>query len=173
MTRGQQPLPVRDDLRELSPYGAPQLDVAVPLNTNENPYPPSDALRRAIADAVAGVAGTLNRYPDRDATELRKDLAGYLGHGLTAPQLWAANAFDIVRVTTSRGRPGSSDSALGVPSRPNSAYASSTTTMPGAASQIAAMRSRGTAVPVGLFGEVTKTTSGARSRTCAAAVVSP
>jgi histidinol-phosphate aminotransferase len=103
-----EPLPVRDDLKELSPYGAPQLDVAVALNTNENPYPPSDALRRAIADAVAGVAGTLNRYPDRDATELRKDLAGYLGHGLTAPQLWAANGSNeiIQQLLQAFGGPG-------------------------------------------------------------------
>jgi histidinol-phosphate aminotransferase len=84
-------LPIRDDLRDLHAYGAPQLDVPVQLNTNENPYPPSAALRKAIADAVADVAGTLNRYPDRDAVDLRKDLAAYLGHGLTARQLWAAN----------------------------------------------------------------------------------
>jgi len=66
-------------------------DVPVRLNVNENPYPPSPALARAIADAVAGVAGTLNRYPDRDAAALRDDLAGYLGHGLTREQVWAAN----------------------------------------------------------------------------------
>ena len=90
------PMPVRDDLADLHPYGAPQLDVAVRLNTNENPYPPSPRLARAVADAVAGVAGTLNRYPDRDAVELRKDLADYLGHGLTAAQTWAANGSNEV-----------------------------------------------------------------------------
>ncbi len=84
-------LPVRDDLKDLHPYGAPQLDVPVRLNTNENPYPPSETLRKAVADAVAEVAGTLNRYPDRDALDLRKDLADYLGHDLTARQVWAAN----------------------------------------------------------------------------------
>ena len=78
---------VRDDLAGLTPYGAPQIDVPVRLNTNENPYPPSPRMVRAIADAVAEAAGTLNRYPDRDATELRKDLADYLGHGLTAAPL--------------------------------------------------------------------------------------
>ena len=82
---------LREDLRHLHPYGAPQLDVPVQLNTNENPYAPSESLRRAIADAVANVAGTLNRYPDRDAVDLRKDLADYLGHDLTAQQVWAAN----------------------------------------------------------------------------------
>ena len=90
------PLPVRDDLKDLHPYGAPQIDVPVRLNTNENPYPPSPALQRAIADAVARAAATLNRYPDRDAVELRKDLADYLGHGLTARHVWAANGSNEV-----------------------------------------------------------------------------
>jgi histidinol-phosphate aminotransferase len=84
-------LPVREDLAGHTPYGAPQIDVPVRLNTNENPYPPSPTMVTAIATAVAEVAGTLNRYPDRDAAALRADLAGYLGHGLTASQVWAAN----------------------------------------------------------------------------------
>jgi histidinol-phosphate aminotransferase len=83
--------PIRPDLAGRSPYGAPQLDVPVRLNTNENPYPPPPALAREIVDAVAAAAGSLNRYPDRDAMALRADLAAYLGHGLTAPQVWGAN----------------------------------------------------------------------------------
>jgi hypothetical protein len=81
-----------------------------------------------------------------------------------------ANAFDIVRVTISRGWRGSSVSADGVPSRANSAYASSTTTMPGAASRIASTVSSGWAVPVGLLGEVTNTTSGRCSSIAATAL---
>src|SRR5271167_743206 len=81
------PLSVRADLQGLHPYGAPQIDVPVLLNTNENPYPPSPALQRAIADAVAEAAATLNRYPDLDA---------YLGHGLTGRHLWAANGSNEV-----------------------------------------------------------------------------
>ncbi len=83
--------PIRPDLAGRSPYGAPQLDVPVRLNTNENPFPPPPALVQAITGAVAGVAGSLNRYPDRDAMALRAELAAYLGHGLTARQVWAAN----------------------------------------------------------------------------------
>jgi histidinol-phosphate aminotransferase len=83
--------PIRPDLAGRSPYGAPQLDVPVRLNTNENPFPPPPVLVQAITDAVAGVAGSLNRYPDRDAMALRAELAAYLGHGLTARQVWAAN----------------------------------------------------------------------------------
>jgi histidinol-phosphate aminotransferase len=87
---------VRDDLNDLHPYGAPQLDVQVRLNTNENPYPPSARLCAAVADAVAQAAAGMNRYPDRDAVELRKDLADYLGHGLTGGHVWAANGSNEV-----------------------------------------------------------------------------
>jgi histidinol-phosphate aminotransferase len=108
VTARQSELPVRDDLKDLHPYGAPQLDVPVRLNTNENPYPPSEALQKAIADAVAAVAGTLNRYPDRDALDLRKDLADYLGHNLTARQVWAANGSNeiIQQLLQAFGGPG-------------------------------------------------------------------
>ena len=71
-------LPLRDELRGQVPYGAPQLDVAVALNTNENPYPPNPEVVADIAAAVADAATTLNRYPDRDARALRADLAAYL-----------------------------------------------------------------------------------------------
>ena len=84
-------LPIRSDLAGRHPYGAPQLDVPVRLNTNENPYPPSAAVVADIAATIAEVAGGLNRYPDRDAIDLRTALADYLGHGLTAAATWAAN----------------------------------------------------------------------------------
>ncbi|MEV4064474.1 histidinol-phosphate transaminase [Nonomuraea dietziae] len=89
-------LPIRDDLRGRKPYGAPQLDVPVQLNTNENPYPPSKALVDDLAEEIRRDAAGLNRYPDRDALALRADLAGYLGHGLTTEQLWAANGSNEV-----------------------------------------------------------------------------
>jgi histidinol-phosphate aminotransferase len=89
-------LPLRPDLAGRTAYGAPQLDVPVRLNTNENPYGPSPGLAGAIADAVAQVAGRLNRYPDRDAVALRQDLAAYLGHGLSWRQVWAANGSNEV-----------------------------------------------------------------------------
>jgi histidinol-phosphate aminotransferase len=107
VTTGQT-LPLRADLANRTPYGAPQIDVPVRLNTNENPYSPSPALVRAVADAVADVAGTLNRYPDRDATGLRDDLAGYLGHDLTRAQVWAANGSNeiIQQILQAFGGPG-------------------------------------------------------------------
>ncbi len=101
-------LPLRPDLAGMTAYGAPQLDVPVQLNTNENPYPPSAALVRAITDAVAEVAGTLNRYPDRDAVALREDLAGYLGHRLAVGNVWAANGSNeiIQQLLQAFGGPG-------------------------------------------------------------------
>ena len=69
--------PLRDELKGLQPYGAPQLDVPVQLNVNENPYGPSPECVADIAASVAEAAGTLNRYPDREFTELR-DRAGGL-----------------------------------------------------------------------------------------------
>src|SRR3984957_4512506 len=89
-------LPLRDDLRGLTPYGAPQLDVAIRLNTNENPYPPPPALVADLREAVTVAATSMNRYPDREATELRAALAAYLGHGLSVEQMWAANGSNEV-----------------------------------------------------------------------------
>ncbi|MCK9869988.1 histidinol-phosphate transaminase [Nocardiopsis dassonvillei] len=103
-------LPLRDDLRGRSPYGAPQLDVPVVLNTNENPHPPSARLAKALAEAVADTALGLNRYPDRDAVRLREGLAAYLGHGLTADRVWAANGSNEVlqQILQAFGGPGRS-----------------------------------------------------------------
>ncbi|MER7168369.1 histidinol-phosphate transaminase [Micromonospora sp. NPDC000207] len=90
-------LPIRDDLRGLSPYGAPQLDVSVRLNTNENSYSVPEPVAEAIGKALAAELRDLNRYPDRDAVALRADLADYLGHGLTADQVWAANGSNEIQ----------------------------------------------------------------------------
>jgi len=93
-------LPLRDDLRGEVPYGAPQIDVPVRLNVNENPYPPSASLIADIAAAVAATAGQLNRYPDREARQLRADLAGYLQAfekvDVDPARVWAANGSNEV-----------------------------------------------------------------------------
>jgi histidinol-phosphate aminotransferase len=105
-------LPLRDDLRGEQPYGAPQLDVPVQLNVNENPYAPGEAVVADIAAAVADAARTLNRYPDREATALRTDLAAYLngdgGVALDADNLWAANGSNeiMLQLLQAFGGPG-------------------------------------------------------------------
>jgi histidinol-phosphate aminotransferase len=107
-----QELPLRDDLRGQTPYGAPQLDVPIRLNVNENPYPPSEALARDLAVAVAEVAGGLNRYPDREAWALRAELADYLaereGVRLGVDQVWAANGSNeiMLQLLQAFGGPG-------------------------------------------------------------------
>ena len=92
--------PLREELRGIEPYGAPQLDVPVKLNVNENPYPPSVACAEAIADAARAAAGGLNRYPDREFGGLRTSLAAYLntdgGQALAPEQIWAANGSNEV-----------------------------------------------------------------------------
>jgi histidinol-phosphate aminotransferase len=105
-------LPLRADLRGATPYGAPQLEVAVRLNTNENPYPPPPELVADVTAEAARVARNLHRYPDRDARALRADLAAYLsaatGVPLGAANVWAANGSNEVlqQVMQAFGGPG-------------------------------------------------------------------
>ncbi|MFE2324304.1 histidinol-phosphate transaminase [Streptomyces sp. NPDC059385] len=105
-------LPLREGLRGEEPYGAPQLDVPVLLNVNENPYAPSERVVADIAAAVAGAARQMHRYPDREFLGLRGDLAGYLtedtGVELAAEQVWAGNGSNEVlqQVLQAFGGPG-------------------------------------------------------------------
>lgn len=106
-------LPLRDDLRSRSPYGAPQRRVPIALNVNENTHPLPDEVARHIASELAAAVPRLNRYPDREASGLRAALARYLGHGLSVEQLWAANGSNEVlqQILQAFGGPGRS--ALG------------------------------------------------------------
>ena len=105
-------LPLRPDLEGEAPYGAPEIDVPVRLNVNENPYPPSAAVIESIATAVAQAAQGLNRYPERDFPRLRAALADYLavesGAHLTHEQIWAANGSNevMLHVLQAFGGPG-------------------------------------------------------------------
>jgi histidinol-phosphate aminotransferase len=101
-------VPLREELRGIEPYGAPQLDVPVQLNVNENPYPPSEAVAAEVAAVVADATRTLNRYPDREFTALREDLAAYLGHGVRPAQVWAANGSNevMLQILQAFGGPG-------------------------------------------------------------------
>ncbi|NUP26105.1 MAG: histidinol-phosphate transaminase [Nocardia sp.] len=88
-------VPMRENLRTGTAYGAPQLDEPLRLNTNESPYPPSPALVDDIVERVRAAATALHRYPDREATALRTDLAGYLGRftgaAVSPANIWPAN----------------------------------------------------------------------------------
>jgi len=114
-------LPLRDDLRGKNPYGAPQLQVPVRLNTNENPHPPTQALIDDVTASVAAAAAELHRYPDRDAVALRTDLAAYVstatGVPVTAENLWAANGSNEILQQLLQAFGGPGRSAIGfVPS---------------------------------------------------------
>jgi histidinol-phosphate aminotransferase len=100
--------PLRPELVGGTAYGSPQLDVAVRLDTNENPYGPPQEVVDDMTAAVAAVASGLNRYPDREALALREALAAYLGHGLTAQQVWAANGSNevMLQLLQAYGGPG-------------------------------------------------------------------
>ena len=89
MTASDQPgrVPVRADLAGVTPYGAPQLDVPVRLNTNEMPFAPPAAFFEQLAKRVATL--DLHRYPDRRAWTLRSALGEPFG--LPPERVWAAN----------------------------------------------------------------------------------
>jgi histidinol-phosphate aminotransferase len=103
-------LPLRANLRGQIPYGAPQLHVPVALNVNENTHPIPPAVAADIAKALAAAILTVNRYPDREFSRLRDDLATYLGHDLTRDNIWAANGSNEVlqQVLQAFGGPGRS-----------------------------------------------------------------
>ena len=87
MVQSQWPywLPLRGDLRNISPYGAPQIEGVVALNTNENPFPLPSEVVAAMSERLTAVIADLNRYPDRDATTLRAKLAHYISQGTGVP----------------------------------------------------------------------------------------
>ena len=84
-------LPIRDSLRGRTPYGAPQLHVPIALNVNENTHEISEDILVDIIQRIAVSLRDINRYPDREFTTLRESLATYVGHGMTAQNIWAAN----------------------------------------------------------------------------------
>jgi histidinol-phosphate aminotransferase len=107
---------LRPDLRGRTAYGAPQLDVPVALNTNENSYPVPPVVVEAMTRALADVAAGLNRYPDREFTALREALAGYLSRSGTtvAPeQVWAGNGSNEVLLHLLQAFGGAGRTALG------------------------------------------------------------
>lgn len=108
-------LPIRDDLRGLSPYGAPQKPVRIALNVNENTHPVPEEVVAHVAAAVEREMRSINRYPDREFTLLREHLAAYLGGGIGLEQVWAANGSNeiIQHLLQAFGGPGRS--VLGFP----------------------------------------------------------
>ena len=83
-----------DLVKRLTPYVPGEQrsgDDVIKLNTNENPYPPSEKVMQSIASVQPDA---LRRYPDPQSTELRKTLADY--HNLTAEQVFVGNGSDEI-----------------------------------------------------------------------------
>ena len=66
------------------------------LNVNENTHPVPEHVASDILDDIAVALRDVNRYPDREFTELRRAFAGYLGHDLDASNIWAGNGSNEV-----------------------------------------------------------------------------
>lgn len=108
-------LPIRDDLRGQTPYGAPQNVVRIALNVNENTHSVPPEVIAHVAAALERALHQVNRYPDREFTALREHLADYLGESIVPPQIWAANGSNevIQHILQAFGGPGRS--VLGFP----------------------------------------------------------
>lgn len=83
------------------------------LNVNENTHPLPAEVKQAIQAGVTQAVEGLNRYPDRDAVELRRRLAAYLsasvpGVSLETDNVWAANGSNEIlqQVLQAFGGPG-------------------------------------------------------------------
>ena len=103
-------LPIRDDLKGQKPYGAPQLQVPVSLNVNENTHRIPEDVAVDIIGRLAAAVLDINRYPDREFIELRKALANYLDFDLAPENIWAANGSNEVlqQIFQAFGGPGRS-----------------------------------------------------------------
>jgi len=96
-------LPIRPELSDLIPYGAPQITGVTALNTNENPFKVPAAVVEKMLLTLPKVLENLNRYPDRDAVELRSKLAEYINQStnskFSVQNLWAANGSNEILQT--------------------------------------------------------------------------
>ena len=96
-------LPLRDDLRGLSAYGAPQINNVAALNTNENPFPLPKSVIDSMIENLKEILPNLNRYPDRDAVKLRTSLSEYINGendlNIEFENIWVANGSNEILQT--------------------------------------------------------------------------
>ncbi len=93
-------IPFRRNVARMAGYvpgEQPQESGFVKLNTNENPYPPSPLVRRAI---LSETGAALRLYPDPDATRLRRQAAATYGFDLA--QVIAGNGSDDLLAMVAR-----------------------------------------------------------------------
>ncbi|WP_297422290.1 histidinol-phosphate transaminase [Clostridium sp.] len=83
-----------EKVREIEPYvpgEQPKDKKYIKLNTNENPYPPSDKVIEVMKDAVNG---DLKLYPDPTCSDLINEIAGY--YDLNKDQIFIGNGSDEI-----------------------------------------------------------------------------
>ncbi|MGC9327488.1 MAG: aminotransferase class I/II-fold pyridoxal phosphate-dependent enzyme, partial [Candidatus Hinthialibacter sp.] len=80
-------LPNRHDIPS---FWRPHEKDAVFLHLGENPFPPTDRVRKAIVQASENA----NRYPDTNCRALREKLAEYAGGGILPENIIAGNGSD-------------------------------------------------------------------------------
>ena len=88
----------QDKLRQVEPYVAgeqPKISNMIKLNTNENPYGPSNQVKEVLKEIDIE---KLKLYPNSDGEELRHALADY--HGLKDNQVFLGNGSDEVLALT-------------------------------------------------------------------------
>jgi histidinol-phosphate aminotransferase len=87
---------MRNVVRIINPYDAgifPRGDVIL-LNSNENPYQPSEEVKKSYIESV----DKINRYPDPSYIELKKGISEYLGVGIENIALGCGSSELISRV---------------------------------------------------------------------------
>ncbi len=90
-----------NDLQKLTPYAPGESDPSysfIKLNTNENPYGPSEKSLRAIRDVLGS---QLRLYPDSDNIQLKKTIAKF--HQLEPENVFVGNGSDEVLAHIFRG----------------------------------------------------------------------
>ncbi|HEY7874365.1 MAG TPA: histidinol-phosphate transaminase [Actinomycetota bacterium] len=89
---GESPITIRPDLDGVAPYVSPQRPARYRMNTNESPYAPPQRLVDEVAGEIKDVA--LNRYPNRDASDLHAAISAHVSW--PADGLWVANGSNEV-----------------------------------------------------------------------------
>jgi histidinol-phosphate aminotransferase len=89
--------PLVHDLHAYVPGEQPKIKGLIKLNTNENPYPPSPKVLRAVKNAVDG---RLRLYPNPTAEKLRAKLAKL--HGCRPENILVGNGSDEVLALATR-----------------------------------------------------------------------
>lgn len=83
--------PLVNDLEPYTPGEQPQIEGLIKLNTNENPYPPSPAVKQLLTEDMIA---KLRLYPDPNSKKLKNTVASY--YGVKPTQVFVGNGSDEI-----------------------------------------------------------------------------